>query len=63
MKTLEDMRAALESQDEALANAKQQLAAMGDVQFQISPELLEQLDEACTVRGSNDNVQLGAVRA
>jgi len=60
MKTLEDIKAALESQDAALSNAKQQLAQMGDVQFQIPQELLEQIDDACTTHTS---IQLGAVRA
>jgi hypothetical protein len=62
MKTLDELKAALESQDAALSNAKRQLADMGDVQFHIPQELLQQLDDACTVHTSN-TIQLCAVRA
>ncbi len=50
MKTLEDMRAALQSQDEALSNAKQQLAAMGDVQIAVPTSHIEDLEQLTTTR-------------
>jgi len=62
MNELEHLRAELRAQDEALATATEQLAEMGEVQFHIPRELLEQLDDACTVRASG-TIQLGAVKA
>lgn len=60
---LEALREQLRTQNEALDEAKQTLAAMGDVQFQIPSELLEQLDDACMVQASGRVIQEGAIRA
>ncbi len=61
-KTIEELQSELRAQDEALAAAKEQLAAFGDIQFQMPTELLEQLDDACIAQAS-PTIQLGAVRA
>lgn len=61
-KTIEELAAEMREQDEALKSAKEQLAAMGEVQFQMPKELLEQLDDTCAVHASN-TIQLCAVRA
>ena len=62
MDELERLRAELATQDEALATAKEHLAEMGEVQFQMPKELLDQLDDACMVHASG-TIQLGAVKA
>ena len=49
---LEQLRAQLASQDEAWSQARDALAACGDVTFAVPHEALEAIEEACAPRAA-----------
>jgi hypothetical protein len=67
MSKQETLLAAIESelarQDAALEVARATLASFGDCEIGVAEELLEQIDEACVVRGPVASMPTYAVRA
>ena len=60
---LEDLKAELAQQNEALATAMNELTNLGDVQIQLPAETLRGVDDACAVHVTSDLRNLNGLRA